>query len=163
MVRELPNHEAKIQKICSWKYNNSQIIRKVTYIPILFSHLRHNVYLQRVIRHLLRWWYLGQQRVRVRVMIGFLVRGRVRIKIRFRVRVRVRLGLYLTLTFITGTIVAGANVVHSLNVLVRTAKTTQPWLSPASGGIRWSCGRSVVKDKYLSKLSPQTGPSLNAG
>ena len=48
----------------------------------------------KVIRHLLRrqllrWWYLGQQRVRVSVMIGFLVRGRVRIKIRIRVRVRV--------------------------------------------------------------------------
>ena len=47
-----------------------------------------------VIRHLLRrqlllWWYLQQQRVRVRVMIGFLVQGRVRIKIRIRVRVRV--------------------------------------------------------------------------
>ena len=39
---------------------------------------------------------------RVRVMIGFLVRGRVRIKIRIRVRVRV------------GAIVAGANVVHSI-------------------------------------------------
>ena len=48
-----------------------------------------------VIRHLLRRqlllpWYLAQQRVGVRVMIGFLVQGRVRIKIRIRVRVRVR-------------------------------------------------------------------------
>ena len=34
--------------------------------------------------------YLRQQRVRVKVMIGFLVRGRVRIKIRIRVRVGVR-------------------------------------------------------------------------
>ena len=47
-----------------------------------------------VIRHFLRrklllQWYLQQQRVRVRVMIGFLVWGRVRIKIRIRVRVRV--------------------------------------------------------------------------
>ena len=42
-----------------------------------------------VIQHLLRWWYLRQQRVRVGEMIGFLVRGRVRIKTRFRVRVRV--------------------------------------------------------------------------
>ena len=47
-----------------------------------------------VIQHLLRRqlllrWYLRQQRVRVRVMIGFLVRGRVRIKIKIRVEVRV--------------------------------------------------------------------------
>ena len=47
-----------------------------------------------VIRHLL-WrqlllrWYLWQQRVRVRVMIGFLVQGRVRIKIMIRVMVMV--------------------------------------------------------------------------
>ena len=41
-----------------------------------------------VIRHLLLW-YLWKQRVRVRVMIGFLVRGRIRIKIRIRVRVGV--------------------------------------------------------------------------
>ena len=44
-------------------------------------------------RQLLQWWYLRQQRVRVRVMIGFLVRGRVRIKIMFRVRVRVTFGV----------------------------------------------------------------------
>ena len=48
-----------------------------------------------VIRHLLRqqlllWWYLQQQRVRVRIMIGFLVQGMVRIKSRIRVRVRIR-------------------------------------------------------------------------
>ena len=36
-------------------------------------------------RQLLRWWYLEQQRVRVRVMIGVLFRGRVRIKIRLGV------------------------------------------------------------------------------
>ena len=53
----------------------------------------------KVIRHLLRrqlllWWYLQQQRVRVRVMIGFLVQGRVRIiEIRSRVRDRVRVGV----------------------------------------------------------------------
>ena len=44
-------------------------------------------------RQLLRLWYLRQQRVRVRVMIGFLVRDRVRIKIMIRVRVRVRVGV----------------------------------------------------------------------
>ena len=47
-----------------------------------------------VIRHLVRlqlllWWYLQQQRVRVRVMTGFWDLGRVRIKIRIRVRVSV--------------------------------------------------------------------------
>ena len=40
-------------------------------------------------RQLLLGWYLRQQRVRVRVMIGLLVWGRVRIKIRIRVRVGV--------------------------------------------------------------------------
>ena len=44
-------------------------------------------------------------------MIGFLVRGRVRIQI--KVRLGLGLGLRLTLAFITGAIVAGANVVHS--------------------------------------------------
>ena len=43
--------------------------------------------------------HLGQQRVRVRVMIGFLVRGRVRIKIRFRVRVMVRVRVRVGVTF----------------------------------------------------------------
>ena len=54
-----------------------------------------------VIRHLLRrelllQWYLQQQRVRVRVMIGCLLSGRVRIKIRDRVRVKVmfNVGIY---------------------------------------------------------------------
>ena len=45
----------------------------------------------RAIRHLLRqlllWLYLRQQRARVRVMIGFLVRDRVKVKMRIRVRV----------------------------------------------------------------------------
>ena len=40
-------------------------------------------------------------------MIGFLIRGRVRIKL------RLGLGLPVTLAFIIGTIVTGANVVHS--------------------------------------------------
>ena len=58
-----------------------------------------------MIRHLLRRQlllprYLRQQRVRVRVMIGFLVRGRVRIKIRIRVRVRV--GVTFNISVITG-------------------------------------------------------------
>ena len=55
----------------------------------------------KVIRHLLWWqlllrWYLWKQRVRMRVMIGFLVRGSVRIKIRVRVRVgvSVNVGVY---------------------------------------------------------------------
>ena len=53
----------------------------------------------KVIRHLLRrqllrWWYLGQQRLRLGVMIRFLVRGRVRIKIRFRVRVTFNVSIY---------------------------------------------------------------------
>ena len=52
-----------------------------------------------VIRHLLRGqlllrWYRRQQRVRVRVMIGFLVWGRVRIKIRIRVRVTFNVRVY---------------------------------------------------------------------
>ena len=47
-----------------------------------------------VIQHLLRWkllllWYLRQEKVRVRVMIGFLVRGKVRIEIWIRVRIGV--------------------------------------------------------------------------
>ena len=41
--------------------------------------------------HLLLRWYLRQQRVRVRVTIGFLVRGRVMIKIRIRIGVMVTL------------------------------------------------------------------------
>ena len=54
----------------------------------------HYSYLKRVIRHLLRRqlllrWYLWQQKVRVRVMIGFLVRDRVRIMILIRIRVGV--------------------------------------------------------------------------
>ena len=40
-------------------------------------------------RQLLLLWYLWQQRVRVRVMLRFLVWGRLRIKIRIRVRIRV--------------------------------------------------------------------------
>ena len=48
-----------------------------------------------VIRHLLRrqlflQWYLQQQRVRVRVMIGFLVWGRVSIRVRVGVTFNVR-------------------------------------------------------------------------
>ena len=47
---------------------------------------------------------------------------------------------------------------------VRTAETTQPWLSPESGGIRWLCGRSVVKkDKTSPNCPRQTGPDVNAG
>ena len=65
-----------------------------------------------VIQHLLRrqlllWWYIWQQRVRVRVMIGCLVRGRVRIKIRIRV------GVTFNVRATTGAIVAGANAVQS--------------------------------------------------
>ena len=64
-----------------------------------------------VIRHLLQRqlllrWYLRQQRVRVRVMIGFLVRGRVRIKIRVRVRVMFNVRVYHWSN-------CGANVGHS--------------------------------------------------
>ena len=53
----------------------------------------------------------------MRVVIGVLVRGRVKIKIRIwvRVRVRVGIGLCLTLVFILGAIIAGANLVHSIN------------------------------------------------
>ena len=63
-----------------------------------------------VIRHLLRQQlllrcYLQQQRVRVRVMIGFWVQGRVKIWN--------RVGLCLTFAFTIGAIVAGANVAHS--------------------------------------------------
>ena len=52
-----------------------------------------------VIRHLLRrqlllQWFLRQQRVRVRVMIRFLVRGKVTIKIRNRVRVKFNVRVY---------------------------------------------------------------------
>ena len=52
-----------------------------------------------VIRHLLQGqlllrWYLRQQRVRVRVMIGALVQGRVRIKIRIRVGVMFNVRVY---------------------------------------------------------------------
>ena len=71
-----------------------------------------------VIRHLLQRQlllrYLRQQRVTMKVMIGFIVRGRVRIKIRIRVRVGVGVGVGVTLTlgFTTGAIVAGANVVY---------------------------------------------------
>ena len=59
------------------------------------------------------WWYLGQQRLRVRVMIGSLVRGRVRID-------DLGLGLRLTLLFITRAIVVGVNV-HSTKQLCRFA------------------------------------------
>ena len=52
----------------------------------------------------------GNKEFRVRVMIGFLVRGRVRIKI----RLGLGFGLRLMLAFITGAIVGGANVVHSI-------------------------------------------------
>ena len=45
-------------------------------------------------RQLLLPWYLGQQRVRVRVMIGCLVRGRVRFEITIRVRVRFNVSVY---------------------------------------------------------------------
>ena len=58
-------------------------------IYILLDHACILVIQHLLRRQLLRWWYLGQQRLRVRVMIGFLVWGRVKIKIGFRVRVRV--------------------------------------------------------------------------
>ena len=45
----------------------------------------------------------------MRVRTGCLVLGRVRIKIGIRVRV----GVTLMLAFISGAIVAGANVIHS--------------------------------------------------
>ena len=54
---------------------------------------------------------ISRTRVRVRVVIGFLDRGRVRIKISFKVRVWVTFNVCIN--FITGAIVAGANVVHS--------------------------------------------------
>ena len=52
-----------------------------------------------VIRHLLRRqlllrWYLRHKRVRVKEMIGFLVRGKVRIKIRVRVGVTFNVRVY---------------------------------------------------------------------
>ena len=45
-------------------------------------------------RQLLRWWYLGQQRVRIKVIIGFLVWDRAMIKIRVRVGVSFNVGIY---------------------------------------------------------------------
>ena len=83
-----------------------------------------------MIQHLLWWqllllWYLGQQRVRVRVMIGFLVRGRIRIKI----KIRVRFGLTnLTLAFTTGAIVAGANMsyIHHKPPAPKPQKSDRP-------------------------------------
>ena len=59
----------------------------IQWLPCRWSHTVVNQHLLR--RQLLRRWYLRQQRVRVRVMIGFLVWGRIRIKIRIRVRVGV--------------------------------------------------------------------------
>ena len=47
-----------------------------------------------VIQQLLLSWYFGQQRVRVRVMIGFWVQGRVGIKIKIRVGVRFNVSVY---------------------------------------------------------------------
>ena len=58
--------------------------------------IRHLLRRQLLRRQLLLRWYLKQQRVRVRVMIGFLVWGRVRIKIRIRVWVRVRVKVGVT-------------------------------------------------------------------
>ena len=86
--------------ICGCKENlTSSLWSSVVKLSFVWLTDLH-VHVYPVIRHLLRWqllrwWYLGQQRVRVRVMIGFLVWGRVRIKIRvrFRVRVRVRVGV----------------------------------------------------------------------
>ena len=45
-------------------------------------------------RQLLLRWYLRQQRVRVRVMIGFFIWDRIRIKVRVRVRVKFIVSLY---------------------------------------------------------------------
>ena len=69
--------------------NKTYKYKTYIYMYILLDHACILVIRHLLRRQLLRWWYLGQQRLRVRVMIGFLVRGRVKIKIRFRVRVRV--------------------------------------------------------------------------
>ena len=62
----------------------------IKHIMIPLTLIRNFLVIRHLLRRqLLRWWYLRQQRVRVRVMIGFLVRGRVRIKIRIRDRVRI--------------------------------------------------------------------------
>ena len=55
---------------------------------VLFSVIRHLLRRQLLLR-----WYLQQQIVWVRVMIGFLVQSRVRIKIMVRVRDIVRVGV----------------------------------------------------------------------
>ena len=67
--------------------NNPRSFREAVFIIKYEFH-------SKVIRHLFRRqsllrWYLQQQRVRVRGMIGFLVRGRVRIKSRISARVGV--------------------------------------------------------------------------
>ena len=51
-------------------------------------------------------------RVRVRVMLGFVVQSRVRLGL----ALGLGLGLHLTVAFIIGAIVAGANVVRSFFV-----------------------------------------------
>ena len=77
--------------------NSPSIVYKKQLIILSFSSdsfvLMVGLHSMSGIRHLLWWqlllrWYLRQQWVRVRVMIGFLVQGRVRIKIRIRVMVR---------------------------------------------------------------------------
>ena len=100
-----------------------------------------------VIWHLLWWqlllqWYPWQQRVRVRVMIGFLVQGGVRNKIMIRVRVT---RLRSTFAFIIGAIVAGANVVHSithqqshdLQMITHYQSHDYQWHSHESASDRW--------------------------
>ena len=85
-LTEKQEHTNSIKK--RWAKNTEQDKR---------SHMVSRHLLQ---RQLLLRWYLQQQRVRVRVMTGFWVRGRVRVKIRirvrvknFKIRIRVRVGV----------------------------------------------------------------------
>ena len=93
-------HEAHLREVVIFKPTeviDKTVSQNPTYYLFFISYQNYEFvinYGKQVIRHLLRrqlllWWYLQQQRVRVKVMIGFLVQVRVRIKIGIRVRIGV--------------------------------------------------------------------------